>query len=153
MEKNENTSMTAKEYLREIRKMDLAIDQKQDEFDSLIKKRTYVGSMDYSSERVQTSPDGSGFTGIADRLADMQAEINEEIDRYHDVRHERINQIQQLSKTEYVDILFRRYVQYQSFETISSEMQKSYHRICHLHGEALKEFENKFLKTATNSKT
>lgn len=145
--------ITAKEYLREIRKMDLAIDQKQDEFDSLIKKRTYVGSMDYSTERVQTSPDGSGFTRIADRLADMQVEINGEIDRYHDVRHERINQMQQLSKTEYVDILFRRYVQYQSFETISSEMQKSYHRICHLHGEALKEFENKFLKTATNSKT
>lgn len=138
--------MTAKEYLKEIRKIDVSIDQKQIEYDTLKGSRTYVGGMDYSAERVQTSPDGSGFTRISDRLADLQREIDEEIDRWHDMRHERINQIQQLSKTEYVDILFRRYVQYQSLETIAGDLDKSYYWICHLHGEALQELEEKFLK-------
>lgn len=138
--------MTAKEYLKEIRKMDVSIDQKQIEYDTMKSSRTYVGGMDYSAERVQTSPDGSGFTRISDRLADLQREIDEEIDQWHDMRHERINQIQQLSKTEYVDILFRRYVRYQSLETIAGDLDKSYYWICHLHGEALQELEEKFLK-------
>lgn len=140
--------MTAKEYLREIKKIDVAIDQKQIEYDTLKRSRTYIGGMDYSDERVQTSVDGSGFTRISDKLADLQREINDEIDQWHDMRHDRIRQIQQLSKVEYVDILFKRYVQCQSLETIAGDLQKSYHRTCHLHGEALQEFEKKFLKVS-----
>lgn len=137
--------MTAKEYLREIRILDKRIDQKQREFDTLKRGRTYVGGMDYSQERVQTSA-GQGFMGLSDKLVDMQREINGDIDRFNDIRHARINQIQQLSRIDYMDILFRRYVQYQSFETIAGEMQMSYYWVCHLHGEALKEFDDKFLK-------
>lgn len=137
--------MTAKEYLQEIKKMDISIDQMQAEFDLLKKGRTYIGGMDYSADRVQTSPNGSGFTKLSDKLYDMQKEINEEIDRFNDMRHKRICQIQKLSKTEYVDILFRRYVQYQSFEVISADMGFSYNYVCNLHGEALKEFAEKFL--------
>ena len=137
--------MTAKEYLREIRILDKRIDQKQREFDTLKRGRTYVGGMDYSQERVQTSA-GQGFVGLSDKLVDMQREINGDIDRFNDMRHARINQIQQLSRIEYIDILYRRYVQYQSFETIAGEMSRSYPRVCHIHGDALKEFEEKFLK-------
>lgn len=137
--------MTAKEYLKEIRKIDISIDQKQIEFETLKENRTYVGGMDYSAERVQTSPDGSGFTRLSDRIIDMQREINNEIDQWHDMRHERIGQIQQLTKVEYVDILFRRYVQYQSLETIASDLGFSYNYTCNLHGEALQEFTEKFL--------
>lgn len=146
MEQKKSKSMVAKSYLQEIEKMDISIDQKQHEFDTMKKRRTYISGMDYSAERVQTSPDGSGFTKISDKLCDMQKEINEEIDRWHDMRHKRINQIQQLSKADYIKILYRRYVKYQSFETISADMHMSYYWICHLHGEALKEFEGKFLK-------
>ena len=138
--------MTAKEYLREIKKMDISIEQKQLEYDTLKAGRIYIRGMDYAAERVQTSPDGSGFTCISDKLMDMQHEINQEIDRYHDMRHKRICQIQQLSKVEYIKILFKRYVEYQSLETISADLDFSYYWTCHLHGEALKEFDEKFLK-------
>lgn len=140
--------MKAKEYLQEIRKMDIAIDQKQIEYDTLRKSRTYIGGMDYSSERVQTSTDAAGFTKISDRLEDMQNEINGEIDQYHDMRHKCINQIQQLSKVEYIQVLFKRYVEYKSLETILGELKLSYYRICHIHGEALAEFEKRFLKVS-----
>lgn len=85
--------------------MDLQIDQKQAEYDTLKEGRTYVGSMDYSVDRVQTTPDGLGFTKISDILYDLQKEINDDIDQWHDMRHKRINQIQQLSKAEYIDNL------------------------------------------------
>lgn len=138
--------MTAKEYLKRIRKLDHDIDRKRYEFETLKKRRTYISGMDYTADRVQTSSDGEGFTSISDRLIDLQREINTEIDEYYDMRHKAINQIQSLSREEYSDILFRLYVQYQSLETIAGDLDKSYYRICHLHGEALQEFEKSFLK-------
>ena len=111
--------MTAKEYLKRIRKLDHDIDRKQYEFETLKKRRTYISGMDYSADRVQMSSDGEGFTSISDRLIDLQREINTEIDEYHDMRHKAINQIQSLSREEYSDILFRLYVQYQSMTEVA----------------------------------
>lgn len=137
--------MTAKEYLSEIKKLDEFINQKQVEYDTLKNSRTYITSIDYSKERVQTSSVGLGFTRVSDKLADMQININSEIDCWHEMRHERINQIQQLSKVEYLKILFKKYVEYKSLEEISSELKFVYNYTCNLHGEALKEFSKKFL--------
>lgn len=138
--------MTAKEYLKRIKVMDEVINQKQIEFDTLKKGRTYISGIDYSAVRVQTSPDGFGFTTMSDKLMDMQRVINEEIDNWHDMRHECINQIQQLSKVDYVRILFQMYVQYQTLEDIASNWKISYYWACHIHLSALKEFYEKFLK-------
>lgn len=138
--------MTAKEYLQEIKKLDTAISQKQFEYDSLKKQRVCISGFDYSTERARIRPDKNVFEKVSDRKCELQKEIIAEIDRYHDMRHERINQIQYLSKEEYTEILFRRYVMYETFETISLSLHRSYYWVCHLHGEALKEFENEFLK-------
>ena len=53
--------MTAKEYLQEIRKFDRYIEQKQIEYDSLYRLRGGAGGIDYSKDKVQTSPDGQGL--------------------------------------------------------------------------------------------
>lgn len=136
--------MTAKEYLQEIRKFDRYIEQKQIEYDSLYRLRGGARAIDYSKDKVQTSPDGQGFTRISDRLIDLQSEINEAVDRFCQITHDRIEQIQQLSKVEYSEILFKRYVEYKSLEQIAYEMNYTYKYICQLHGEALIEFGEKF---------
>lgn len=133
--------MTAKEYLRRIKTDDLRINQKIKEYDNLSKRSTSLGSMDYSAVRVQTSPDGQGFTKTIDKLVDLQREINEDIDRYYDNRQKKIREIQSLDRAEYIEILYRRYVEGQPLEVIAAEMGYSYHWACHIHGEALKEFE------------
>lgn len=138
--------MTAKEYLQEIRKFDRYIEQKQIEYDSLYRLRGGAGAIDYSKDKVQTSPDGQGFTRISDRLVDLQSEINEAVDRFCQIKHDRIEQIQQLSKVEYSEILFKRYVEYKSFERIAYEMNYTYKYICNIHGFALKEFYDSHLK-------
>lgn len=137
--------MTAKECLKEIKKLDISINQKQVEFNTLKKNRIYIGGMDYSEERVQTSPDGTGFTRISDKLMDMQKEINAEINKWNNMRHERIGQIQRLSRIEYSELLFKKYVEYKSLEQIACEMGFTYNYTCNLHGQALKEFHGKFL--------
>lgn len=142
--------MTAKEYLQEIRKFDRYIEQKQIEYDSLYRLRGGAGAIDYSKDKVQTSPDGQGFTRISDKLVDLQNEINKAIDRFCQIKHDRIEQIQQLSKVEYSEILFKRYVEYKSLERIAWEMNYSYIYTCQLHGGALNEFEEMFLTNPKN---
>ena len=72
--------MTAKEYLQQIRADGLRIEQKIKEYESLSSRKASLVGMNYTAERVQTSPDGGGFTKIVDRLVDLQQEINDDID-------------------------------------------------------------------------
>jgi hypothetical protein len=133
--------MNAKDYLRNLRRMDIHINQSQKELDMLTKNRTYLSSFDYAKDRVQTSADGQGFTRLSDKLVDLYNAINAEIDSFVDKRHEIIAQIQALEHIEYSDILFKRYVEYKTFEQISCEMNYAYNYVCNLHGAALKEFQ------------
>lgn len=136
--------MTAKEYLNSLRRMDMIINQKQQELDMALKNRTYIRSMDYSADRVQSSPNGAGFTTMSDKYADLQLDINNAIDELVSKRHFIIEQIQGLTKVEFSEVLFKRYVEYKSFEQISCEMGYVYNYTCNIHGEALKDFEQKY---------
>ncbi len=133
--------MTSKEYLQQIRADDLRIEQKIKEYESLLSRKASLVGMNYTAERVQTSPDGSGFTKIVDRLVDLQQEINDDIDAFCDSQHKKISEIHKLSKPEYIEVLFKRYVEGQALEQIAADMGYSYNWCCHIHGEALKEFE------------
>ena len=133
--------MTAKEYLQQIRADDLRIEQKIKEYESLMSRKASLVGMDYTVDRVQTSPDGAGFTKIVDRLVDLQKEINDDIDAFCDSQHKKISEIHKLSKPEYIEVLFKRYVEGQALEQIAADMGYSYNWCCHIHGEALKEFE------------
>lgn len=132
--------MTAKEYLQQIRIMDIKIKQRQQEYEELCKKRFCIGSFNYSSDRVQVSQDGSGYTKIINKIVDLQTEINKEIDQFYDLKHRIIGEIQRLEKPEQIEILYRRYVIYQNFTQIAADMGYNYNWCCHIHGEALKSF-------------
>lgn len=137
--------MKAKEYLQKLKKLDTIINQKIKEIDNLKVMCTSVSSLDYSKDRVQTSPDGiAPYVKTLDRICDMQDKINMEIDRFIDEKHKIINQIQGLSDSRHIDVLFKRYVEYKSFETISVEINLSYTYVIEVHGYALQEFEKTY---------
>ena len=75
------------------------------------------------------------------RIIDLEAEINAEIDRFVDEKHKIINQIQGLKNSDYISLLFKRYVEFKKFETIAVEMNFTYQYVLNMHGYALKEFE------------
>ena len=144
--------MTAKEYLQQLQRLDTVINQKIKEVRDLRLKSQSTGSIDYSKERVQTSPSGDApFVKLIGRIVDLEAEINAEIDRYVDEKHKIINQIQGLKNADYISLLFKRYVEYKSLERICVEMNFSYDYIKHLHGYALKDFEDKILNGTPNN--
>lgn len=141
--------MSAKEYLQQLRRFDTVINQKIKELEGLRSTIYGVGSIDYSKERVQTSQSvNAPFVKAADRIADLEAEINREIDKFTDEKHKIVNQIQGLHNVNHVKILFKRYVEFKNFKTIAAEMNFSCDHIRHLHINALQDFEDKILNSA-----
>lgn len=137
--------MRAKEYLQQLRRLDTVIDQKIKELDDLKVKSTCIGGFDYSKERVQTSPSGDApYVRTVSRMIDLNEEINRDIDDFVGRKHKIINEIQSLENTKHIQILFKKYVEYKTFERISVEMNYTYQYIVLLHGYALKEFSQKY---------
>lgn len=138
--------MRAKEYLQQLRRLDTVIDQKIRELDELRTRSTRISSMDYSIERVQTSPSGDApYAKTVHRMIDLNEEINREIDDFVDRKHKIINQIQGLDNPNYIKLLFKRYVEFKKFEEIAFELNFTYQYTIELHGYALKEFEKTYL--------
>lgn len=137
--------MKAKEYLQQLQRLDTVMNQKIREADDLRLKSCSIGSIDYSKERVQSSPPGNApFVKMIDRIIDLEAEINAEIDKYFDDKHKIINQIQSLQTVNHIQLLYKRYVEFKKFETIAVEMNFTYQYAIELHGHALQEFERTY---------
>lgn len=133
--------MKHKDCLRRIRKLDMSINQKIKERDSLRDAATRISGANYARDPVSGGhKQEARYAGIVERLVDLEREIEAEIDRFVDERHETINRIQSLDDPMYADILFQRYVEYKPLYQIAKEMRYSYSRVRHIFGEALKEF-------------
>ena len=108
-------------------------------------KSRSIGSIDYSRERVQTSLSGNApFVGLIERINDLNAEINAEIDTFVDEKHRIINQIQGLTNINHIALLYKRYIEFKKFETIADEMNFTYQYAIELHGYALAEFQTTY---------
>lgn len=127
-----------KEYLRQLHRLELCIEQRQEELNRL---RELIGcnAIDYG-ERVQTSPSADSIPNEVIRRAELEADISRKIERFLRLRHKIINEIQSLDNAVYVSILYKRYVEYKSLEEIAVEMNYSYIWIRKNHGKALLEF-------------
>lgn len=130
--------MKAKEYLDQIRRMDIRVGQRITELNQMRARLSLLEGIDYSKDRIQSSPK-SGNKQI-EELVDYEADIIKLIQEETELKHKIIGEIQQLENSIYVDILFRRYVECYSFEKIACDMGYAYNYVCTLHGEALKEF-------------
>lgn len=134
--------MKAKEYLQQLKRLDTLINQKMQELGELRSMST-VGSIDYSKERVQSSPSQDApFVRIIHKIIELEEEINAEIDKFVDEKHLIINQIQALNDPKHIELLYKRYVEFKRFEAVAVEMNYTYQYIVELHGYALKEFQS-----------
>ena len=147
--------MTAKEYLNQIRLLNLKIDQKMEEKADLMSRAMGNHSPVLSKDKVQSSISGDKMSNAIDRYVDLEKEIDDLIDRYVDKRDMIVNQIHQLEDPRYVELLQLKYVgrrggdgrmHYMRLEEIACIMKKpsgmpyTYGHIKSLHGEALKQF-------------
>lgn len=134
----------AKEYLKQVETLDAKIQQKKIELDSLKGNAIGLGAFDYSKEKVQTSASESMSWKVA-KYVDLENEIHEDIERFTELKHKVIGQIHMLDDTKYINVLFKKYIEYKGLKEISKELGYSYDHIRRVHGWALLEFQRKNL--------
>ena len=132
--------MTTRQYLSQIKKLDLMIDQRIDEAKALVEIAIGLRSPELKQDIVQTSPSGDPIGNAMNKYIDTQREIDSLIDQFVDLKHKIIGEIQQVEDPRYSELLYLRYVKYMSMAEISAAMHYGYEYVCRLHGRALKAF-------------
>lgn len=139
--------MTAKQYLGQIRSLDIKIRQRKREIEELKLSATCTGSISAQGEKVQTSASGDKLLNAVARYVDLEAETQSMIDAMQKRRHDIIAEIQALDDVRYIQVLFKRYVEYKKFELIAVEMGYDFVWVRKLHKQALMNFEERHTKT------
>lgn len=134
--------MTAKQYLRQLSKLQQRINILKDE---IAERRTRLESTTAPvlGDRVQTSPGGDRFADAIAILADKDLQRQELVWIYENMRDKIVDQILELDNEIQQKVLYERYVHNRMLKSIATEMHYSYDRVCHIHGEALISFTRK----------
>ena len=132
--------MTAKEYLRQLRSLDILINAMLQEKERLFAMATKVNAP-LSDCKVDSSPDNSKNTDLIIKVAALQGEINKQVGDYVDLRMTIIQQISGIEDMRYRTILTMRYIDRRSFSEIAVLMKYNLRWVKRLHGWALQEFE------------
>ena len=133
--------MSPKEYLLQIKHMDLVITALIEQKDAMRAQLESLTSPQYDGLSVQK-------TATVDKIGESLAKIDEkerricqEIDRLADAKAAITQEIADIEDTRYVEILLRRYVSMEKLEDIAKAMSYTYDHLRHLHGLALLEFD------------
>lgn len=136
--------MTAKDYLKQIEQLDIKIRQKSEELACLRETAGGAAAIRYDKDNIQVSTQGDMLERAVIRLVELEDKILEDKLKLATLRDQIIDQIQALDDKRYVEILFRRYVNYDKFEKIALDLSYDYVYLRALHGEALGNFETRY---------
>ena len=128
--------MTAKEYLSQAYRLDQRINSKLEQVESLNGLATKVSS---TLTGMPKNPNHATST-MADavsKIIDLQAEINNDIDRLVDLKREMVTVIKAVANTECQTLLELRYLCFKTWEQIAVEMNYTVRNVHLLHKEAL----------------
>lgn len=125
----------AKKYLSQIRLLDVKIAQKEKELE-MLRAETENISPKSDGDRIQTSVNDRMSANIA-KIIDIEKEIAQKQVELIIVRHTIIDKIHGLSDPILVDILYKRYVEYKSYNLISYELGYNTVYTRQLHSKAL----------------
>lgn len=128
--------MNAKDFLRQIKKLDKMIENKLAEVQQWKEIATNI-SANFTGERVQSSGNPQKISDAIGRYIDLEREINQDIDKLVNAKKDVISVIEQLNATEY-DVLHKVYVQYLTFDEIAFACKHSRSWVTTIHGRGLK---------------
>ena len=131
--------MTAKEYLRQLRSLNILINAMLQEKERLFAMATKVNAP-LSDCKVDSSPDNSKTEEIIIKMTALGETINDQVDHYVDLKTKVTEQINMLRDTRYRVLLYMRYINGYSFAEIAQRMDYEIRWIMSLHGRALQEF-------------
>ncbi len=132
--------MSAKEYLQGIKKLDSLINSLQAEYETMKCLALKVTSSN-DGERVQSSGSDDKLADMVIRLMEQQDRINSNIDKYIRMRGNIHEVISLLDNGDHIRLLYKRYFEFKTWETIACEMGYTYRWVTKHHGRALIELD------------
>ena len=135
--------MTAKQYLSRIRLLDIKINNKMQELKELRQKVDGLSSVTLVADRVQTSHEHDRISKDIGEILELEARIVRQMKELEKEKHRVINEIESLENRLYIQILFKKYIEYKSLEQMAVELCYSYEWVKHNHGYALLNFSKK----------
>lgn len=142
--RSKKNSLSAKTYLAQLEVIDIKIAQDLERLNDMMINARSTEGIDYSRERVQTSPSGDKLCNDITRYVTLNDEINTEIDLFVNAKNQIIREIRGLHDKNYINVLYKTYVQFKSISQAAKEMKKSYSYVLELHKKALTEFEETY---------
>lgn len=137
--------MTAKQYLQQIQRYDTRIKHKALQIEEIRTQAAGLHAIDYSADRVQASP-SDRLANVISRWYELECQLTDLCDRYIRRKAIIIQQIESLPDERYVQVLYKRYVEYKSMVVVANEMYYAYEYCCRIHGHALRAFYNAYLR-------
>lgn len=130
--------MTAKDYLKDIRKLDLEIQTLQEQISLLRKNAEGLRAMELSD--MPKGGKGKDLSDYVAEIADLQMVCVQHVSELIMKKQEAIERIMSIDGSELRNVLLLRYIQCKEWDEIADKLQYNPRTIFRLHGEALKEF-------------
>ena len=136
--------MTAKEYLSQLRRLNVVINNKIKELDELRAVSGCVSGIDYALDKVQVSPKAGGsFEEVIEKIILLDEYIDELTDKFINLKIALNADIEELTNLKYKKVLQMRYIELLPFDEIAGKMGISERSVYYIHGRALASFEKK----------
>ena len=136
--------ISAEEYLRQLGNINAAINQ---DIHRLEEMRTQAlaggGAIRYDKDRVQGSA-ADAMSAAVISIVDLDARINQTIDRYVDAREKIIEQIRGLHNELYTKILYDIYVRGMTLRGTAADVKRSYNNVMIHRKNAVKLFDETY---------
>lgn len=134
--------MTAKEYLQQIRKLNLQIKNKKLELENLTYQMTGSRSLSFSDKPPTVSKSiKSPQEKFIYKYLNYEREIKSDIAKLLDLKKEAMLIIDKIDDSNYVDLLYKRYIHCLHWKEIAYQMNFSMTHIFYLHRLALDKFD------------
>lgn len=133
--------------MSQVKRLNIQIRQKKEQLEEISVKAQGLRSFDYTADRVQSMP-ADRMSADVGRMLEIEAQIRARLIQYMEAKARIIDEIHMLKEPKYIEILYKRYVEEKELTVIAKEIPYEYTYACHVHGEALKAFEDKILNNA-----
>ena len=134
--------MTAKEYLKQVGRMNKEIENKAEEIQKLKDMATRITSST-DKERVQSNSSQDKLGDAVAEIIDLENELQEIVTRNLDKRKYITKQIDELDNDIYYDVLYKRYILCKEFHEIATELRYTMDNVFKIHRRAVRSFEKK----------
>lgn len=126
----------AKAYLKRVKLYDTHIDNKISELERLKAMVTKI-TQTWKDDVVSGSRSQDKIGDAVSRIIDLEKEINQDIDNYVDMKQGILNLVDKIEDADQLNVIYKRYILYETFEQIACEMHMTFRNVCYIHGKAL----------------